>query len=62
MLKFQLAVLRLLGTERRHHERGATLVEYALLLALIVVVCISAVTLVGPAASAPLSSIRGPLR
>ena len=34
-----------------HSERGASLVEYALLLALIAVVCIAAVTLLGQSAS-----------
>lgn len=38
-------------------ERGASLVEYALLVALIAVVCIAAVTLLGSAASDKFSSI-----
>ena len=38
-------------------ERGASLVEYALLVALIAVVCIAAVTLLGTAASDKFSSI-----
>jgi pilus assembly protein Flp/PilA len=38
-------------------ERGASLVEYALLVALIAVVCIAAVTLLGNAASNKFSSI-----
>ncbi len=38
-------------------ERGATLVEYALLVALIAVVCIAAVTLLGSAASTKFSSV-----
>lgn len=37
-------------------ERGASLVEYALLLALIAVVCIAAITLIGNNASDKLSS------
>jgi pilus assembly protein Flp/PilA len=36
-------------------ERGASLVEYALLVALIAVVCIAAVTLLGKKASTKLS-------
>ena len=36
-------------------EEGATLVEYVLLVALIVVVCIAAVTLLGKSASGKLS-------
>ncbi|NNF54448.1 MAG: Flp family type IVb pilin [Acidimicrobiales bacterium] len=38
-------------------EKGATLVEYALLVALIAVVCIAAVTLLGSAASTKFSSV-----
>ena len=37
-------------------ERGASLVEYALLVALIAVICIGAVTLLGSKASDTLSS------
>jgi pilus assembly protein Flp/PilA len=37
-------------------ERGASLVEYALLVALIAVVCIAAVTLLGNKSSSKLSS------
>lgn len=38
-------------------DRGASLVEYALLVALIAVVCIAAVTLLGGAASSKFSSV-----
>ena len=38
-------------------ERGASLVEYALLVALIAVVCIAAVTLLGQNASTKFSSV-----
>ena len=38
-------------------DRGASLVEYALLVALIAVVCIAAVTLLGRNASTKLSSV-----
>ena len=38
-------------TARIKSERGASLVEYALLVALIAVVCIAAVTLLGESAS-----------
>ena len=40
-------------------ERGASLVEYALLLALIAVVCIGAITLIGTGAKDKLSSVGG---
>jgi len=38
-------------------ERGASLVEYALLVALIAVVCIAAVTFLGGAASTKFSKV-----
>jgi pilus assembly protein Flp/PilA len=40
-------------------ERGASLVEYALLVALIAVVCIAAITLLGNNASAKFSTVAG---
>jgi len=43
-------------------ERGASLVEYALLVALIAVVCIVAVTLLGHNASAKFSSVGSSLQ
>lgn len=42
-------------------ERGASLVEYALLLALIAVACIAAVTLLGGKASSKFSSVGSEL-
>jgi pilus assembly protein Flp/PilA len=42
---------------RFDEERGASLVEYALLVALIAVVCIAAVTLLGNNASSKFSSV-----
>jgi pilus assembly protein Flp/PilA len=42
-------------------ERGASLVEYALLVALIAVVCIVAVTLLGKSASSKFSSVGSSL-
>ena len=42
---------------RFEDERGASLVEYALLVALIAVVCIAAVTLLGKNASNKFSSV-----
>ena len=38
-------------------ERGASLVEYALLVALIAVVCIAAVTLLGTSASSKFNTV-----
>ena len=38
-------------------EKGASLVEYALLVALIAVVCIAAITFLGKAASSKFSSV-----
>ena len=40
-------------------ERGASLVEYALLVALIAVVCIAAITLLGNNASSKFNSVAG---
>jgi pilus assembly protein Flp/PilA len=42
-------------------ERGASLVEYALLVALIAVVCIGAVTLLGNSASSKFSKVASSL-
>lgn len=44
-------------TSRIRSERAASLVEYALLVALIAVVCIAAVSFIGSAASAKFSQI-----
>jgi pilus assembly protein Flp/PilA len=53
----QLAVVWLRAHAR--DERGASLVEYALLVALIAVVCIAAVTSLGGKASSKLNSAGG---
>ena len=45
----------------RHDEGGASLVEYALLVALIAVVCIVAVTLLGSNASSKFSNVGSSL-
>ena len=42
---------------RVNSDRGASLVEYALLVALIAVVCIAAISLLGNAAASKFSSI-----
>jgi Flp pilus assembly pilin Flp len=42
-------------------ERGASLVEYALLLALIALVCVGAIQFLGNQASTPLSSVGSSL-
>ena len=47
---------------RIHDERGASLVEYALLLALIAVICIGAITLIGTNANNKLSSSASTLQ
>ncbi len=43
-------------------EKGASLVEYALLVALIAVVCVGAVTFIGGNAKAKLSSVGSSLQ
>ncbi len=45
------------STKAGSTERGASLVEYALLVALIAVICIGAVTFVGGAAKSKFSSV-----
>ena len=45
------------AASRLRSERGASLVEYALLVALIAVVCIVAVTFLGKSASSKFSSV-----
>ena len=49
-------------TARCQTDRGASLVEYALLVALIAVVCIVAVTLLGTNASKKFSSVGSSLK
>lgn len=46
---------------RREDERGASLVEYALLVALIAVVCIAAISLLGTSASDKFSTVANSL-
>ncbi|MEM7339997.1 MAG: Flp family type IVb pilin [Actinomycetota bacterium] len=55
MLHFQ--IIAAWARAQAKTERGASLVEYALLVALIAVVCIAAVTLLGSAAEEKFSSI-----
>lgn len=40
------------------HERGANLVEYALLMAFIAAVCVAAVALLGPTTAQPFSNLN----
>ena len=55
MLQYQF--LKAYLTSKAKTERGASLVEYALLVALIAVVCIVAVTFLGKSASSKFSSV-----
>lgn len=48
-------------TSKIRSERGASLVEYALLVALIAVVCIAAVTTLGQKASSNFTSVSSKL-
>ena len=52
-----LTLFNYLATRIRLGERGASLVEYALLVALIAVVCIAAITLLGNNASTKFSRV-----
>jgi pilus assembly protein Flp/PilA len=49
--------IRMRTALRKRHERGASLVEYALLVALIALVCIVAVTLLGLTTSHKFSQV-----
>ena len=49
-------------TAKAKTERGASLVEYALLVALIAVVCIAAVTFIGKSASSKFSQVGSSLQ
>jgi pilus assembly protein Flp/PilA len=49
-------------TRFKNDERGASLVEYALLVALIAVVCIGAITLLGTSAKSKFSDIGSQLQ
>jgi pilus assembly protein Flp/PilA len=49
-------------TTRLHDERGASLVEYALLIALIAIVCVVAVSLLGTSSSHKFSQIGSALQ
>lgn len=53
--------VRALFIRSRDDERGASLVEYALLVALIAIVCIAAVTALGEATSEVFSDITSQL-
>lgn len=60
--RFQQAVLRFWVTlASPEREQGASLVEYALLVALIAVVCIIAVTFLGSNASTKFSAVGNAL-
>ena len=52
-----LTLFNYLAARVRLGERGASLVEYALLVALIAVVCIAAITLLGNSASTKFSRV-----
>jgi len=54
-------VIPFLASRLRLSERGASLVEYALLVALIAVVCIVAVSFVGTAAKANFNKVGSSL-
>lgn len=56
LLIWQQRLQSLLGSRLGRTDRGASLVEYALLVALIAIVCIVAVTVLGHNASAHFST------
>jgi pilus assembly protein Flp/PilA len=61
MIKTQFDVIQAWITARIKSDRGASLVEYALLVALIAVVCIVAITFLGQEASDQFDSVGSSL-
>jgi pilus assembly protein Flp/PilA len=59
MSKLFVSVQNLLATPLRRDDRGATAVEYGLIVALIAVVIVASVTAVGLAISGKLGSVAG---
>ena len=57
MIKFYANTAALINTRYTGEDRGASLVEYALLVALIAVVCIAAISVLGTAGAEKLSSV-----
>ena len=62
LISFDYATAWLITRAGIKHDRGASLVEYALLVALIAVVCIAAVTLLGRNASSKFSSVGSAIK
>ena len=62
MMTYVVWRLRVLAQRTRGEEQGASLVEYALLVALIAVVCIVAVSLLGSNASNKFSQVGSALQ
>ena len=58
---FQNTIAPYIRARFGNSERGASLVEYALLVALIAVVCIAAISLLGKNASAKFSNVASQL-
>ena len=56
-----IARLQALLVAREDRERGATMVEYGLMLALIAIVCLTAVALIGTNANKVFGDIAGKL-
>ncbi len=61
-LNVQLVIWSFMQRLRGRNDRGASLVEYALLIALIAVVCIVAVSLLGSNASGKFSQVGSALQ
>ena len=57
MIDYTRTLAAYIAARTNRDERGASLVEYALLLALIAVVCIAAVTFLGKSASTKFSNV-----
>ena len=61
MTKLLVFLQSYIATRERHEDRGATMVEYGLMVALIAVICLVAVTAIGVNMSAKFQAIADAL-
>ena len=61
MTKLLVFLQSYIATRERHEDRGATMVEYGLMVALIAIICLVAVTAIGVNLSAMFAAIAAAL-
>ena len=61
MTKLLVFLQSYIATRERHEDRGATMVEYGLMVALIAIICLVAVTAIGVNLSAKFAAIAAAL-